>query len=131
MTGRSVPEWIGKTPDTPVPPRVAMRVFDAHDGRCHITGREIDPVRDEWHMEHKKPLRNGGENRESNLAPALVEPHKIKTAIERHDGAKADRIRKKRLGLLKPKSRPIPGSRNSPFKHRLGKYGREAWERRT
>ena len=40
---RAVPEWIGKTPDTKVPPRVRLRVFEKHDGTCHISGRKIRP----------------------------------------------------------------------------------------
>lgn len=131
MTGRSVPEWIGKTPDSPVPERVSRRVFDAYGGRCYLTGRTIDPVRDEWHIEHKIALCNGGRNAESNLAPALVEPHRIKTRADRSEKDKVERVRRKHLGIHKSTSRPIPGSRNSPFKHRLGKFGREAWERRT
>lgn len=101
--GRSVEEWIGKSPDSKPPPSVALRVFDRWDGRCHITGRVIKPG-DKWEIEHIKSLRNGGQNRESNLAPALVAPHKEKTAEERDMGAKADRIRKKHLGLHKSKN---------------------------
>lgn len=41
MTGRSVPEWIGASPDTPVPPRVRARVFEAYGGICYRSGRKI------------------------------------------------------------------------------------------
>lgn len=109
--GRTVREWIGKTPDTRVPPRVADRVLKAHGDRCYLTGREIRPG-DVWQIEHKKALCNGGENRESNLGPALVEPHKIKTKADRREKKKVDRIRKKRFGLLKAR-RPMPGSKAS------------------
>lgn len=127
-TSRAVDEWIGKHPDSDPPPHVRMRIFDHHHGRCHITGREILPG-DVWELEHIKSLRNGGENRETNLAPALVFPHKAKTAIERSDGAKADRVRQKHLGLHKP-ARPMLGSRASPFKQKLGKHWSQSWERR-
>lgn len=128
MTGRSIPEWKGRTPDTQAPRRVRLRVFDHWCGRCYLSGIEILPG-DIWHLEHIKSLKNGGENRESNLAPALVEPHKLKSAREATDGAKADRIKAKHLGLHKSAHRPIPGSRRSPFKHKLN--GRiDAWERR-
>ena len=40
-TGRTVPEWIGKTPDTPAPPRVRLRIFETFGGRCAICGRKI------------------------------------------------------------------------------------------
>lgn len=132
MTGRAVPEWRGSTPDSPAPPRVRRRVFDRHDGRCHITGREIDPVRDLWELEHVKALTLGGLNVESNLAPALIEPHKVKTALDVKAKAKIARIRNKHLGIHKSLHRPINGSRRSGFKHKLdGKFGgRGSWERR-
>src|SRR5262245_25554191 len=123
---RAIDEWIGKTPDSRVPPRVRRRVFDAYGGRCYLTGRAILPG-DIWELEHIKSLRNGGENRESNLAPALVEPHKLKTKRERHDGAKADRVRKKHLGLHVSKYPPLAGTKRSGFKHKLGERGRAAW----
>lgn len=50
-TARTIPEWIGRTPDSVPPPHVVRRVFDAHHGRCHITGAEIDPLRDEWQVD--------------------------------------------------------------------------------
>jgi 5-methylcytosine-specific restriction protein A len=68
---RSVPEWIGKTDDTPPPPRVRLRVFEAHNGKCHLTGRKIGPA-DQWDVDHVLALANGGENRESNLAPRFA-----------------------------------------------------------
>jgi 5-methylcytosine-specific restriction protein A len=101
VTGRSLPEWRGRTADTAVPERVQRRVFDAWAGRCYLSGREIDPVRDIWQIEHVKALCNGGENRESNLAPALVEPHQIKTRADRAEKDKVERIRRKHLGLHK------------------------------
>ena len=104
MTRRSVPEWRGKTPDTPAPPRVRLRIFEAHDGRCHLSGRKIMPG-DEWDLEHKQALANGGENRESNLAPALRTEHRVKTAEDVAQKAKDDRVKKKHLGIWKPKSR--------------------------
>lgn len=65
---RSVDEWIGRTPDTPAPPRVRKRVFEARSGRCHRCCRKIDAAGGErWTLEHMKALINGGENRESNL----------------------------------------------------------------
>ncbi len=88
---RAVPEWIGKTSDSKVPPHVRMRIFLAHDGRCYLTGRKIRPG-EYWELEHKQALCNGGEHREGNLAPALYEPHKIKTARDVKERAKIDRI---------------------------------------
>lgn len=100
---REVPEWIGKTPDTPAPPRVRLRVFEKHSGICYLSGRKIMPG-DKWQLEHPLALINGGENREANLAPALVEPHKVKTAADMAQKAKNDRVRKRHLGIKKPRT---------------------------
>lgn len=100
---RSTGEWIANHDDQKVPPRVRQRVFDAHDGICHITGLKIDPVRDKWELEHKVALILGGEHRERNLAPALKEPHKAKTAAEMKIKAKIDAVRKRHIGITKPK----------------------------
>lgn len=115
---RSVPEWRGSTPDAKVPTRVRLRVFEARKGICHISGRKIMPG-DAWELEHIRPLSLGGEHRENNLAPALVVPHREKTAAEAGVRAKADRIRAKHLGIFPrskaplrsrgfPKTRPMP-----------------------
>lgn len=103
MVGRSTPEWIGATPDSPVPMRVKLRVFERHGGICHLSGRKI-LAGDAWDAEHVKALGLGGENRESNLAPALVSAHREKTAAEVTAMRKADRQRAKYLGIW-PKSK--------------------------
>jgi 5-methylcytosine-specific restriction endonuclease McrA len=76
---RALPEWCGKTPDTPVPPRVRLRVFEAYGGKCYLSGRKI-MAGDKWEVEHIIAIINGGENREKNLAPALKDAHREKTA---------------------------------------------------
>jgi 5-methylcytosine-specific restriction endonuclease McrA len=112
VVGREPEEWIGATPDTPVPDRVKLRVFRRWNGRCYLSGRKIAGG-DPWDVEHVKALGLGGENRESNLRPALKEPHKDKTAADRDLMAKADRIARKHHGLDKPK-RPFP-KRKDPW----------------
>lgn len=127
---RSVPEWIGSTPDAKVPDRVKARVFERHEGRCHITGRKITPG-DAWELEHILPLWKGGEHRESNLAPALVDPHKGKSKAEARERAKSNSVRKRHLGLAKAK-RPVPGSRASKWAKRYNREtGRFETVRRT
>lgn len=117
MTRRSVDEWIGSSPDAKIPDRVRLRVFEAHGGVCHLTGRKIRPG-DQWDMDHVQALCNGGEHRESNLAPALRQAHREKTAEDVSQRAKDDRVRKKHLGIYRPKY-PMPGSRTSQFKKPL------------
>ena len=120
MTGRSVPEWIGKTPDSQPPASVRLRVFNRYKGHCHWSGKKINAaLGDKWELDHIKPLHLDGENRESNLAPILVEQHKKKTSNEIKEKAKADRIRAKHLGTKKKKGKPIPGSKRSKWKKKL------------
>jgi hypothetical protein len=80
-----------------------LRIFERENGICHISGRKIRPG-DKRELEHKKALALGGEHREANMAPALVKPHKAKTAIDRKIKAKNDRVRKRHLGIKKPRS---------------------------
>ena len=100
---REVPEWIGATDDTAIPMRVKLRVFERHGGVCHLSGRKI-AAGEPWDCDHVKALINGGENRESNLAPALKAPHKAKTALDVAEKAKINRKRAKHLGIW-PKGR--------------------------
>jgi 5-methylcytosine-specific restriction protein A len=132
--GRSVTEWVGRTPDTRVPPHVRLRVFDRAGGKCHISGRKIDGTKDKWDLDHIRRLDDGGENRESNLAPVLKEPHKTKTAAETRAGKKADRARMKQVGIKKetqpipqrpkpekPPAKPLPPRRGGIFAQYFGK----------
>jgi hypothetical protein len=118
LTGpRSVPEWIGATPDTAIPDRVKLRVYDAHGGICHIARRKIRPG-EPWDAEHVKAIINGGENRESNLAPALRDKHPIKTAADLAEKAMVYRKRKKHLGF-KVRGQKLPGCRDSFLKKKM------------
>lgn len=104
---RSVPEWIGKDDDAQPPRSVRARVFREHNGICHISRRKI-AAGEAWELEHIRPLAMArpGENlnRETNLAPALVAPHREKSAKEATERAKADRIHAKHFGYF-PKSK--------------------------
>lgn len=100
---RSVPEWIGATPDAAIPARVRLRVFERHGGRCHLSGRLIR-AGDQWDCDHVIALINGGEHRESNLAPALRDAHREKTAEDVAIKSKIARMRAKHLGVF-PKSK--------------------------
>jgi len=95
---RSTEEWIGKTDDTAIPPRVRLRVFEKYGGICQLSNRKI-LAGDQWDLDHIKALWRGGEHRESNLHPVLRESHREKSSEEQSIQAKCDRIRKKHLGI--------------------------------
>ena len=115
---RSVPEWVAKGDDEPVPPRVRLRVFERFGGICCECGVKISGKR--WICDHRKAIINGGENRESNLGPIHEACDKTKTADDVAEKSKNARVRAKHLGLRKRKGPPMPGSRDSPFKRKIG-----------
>ena len=121
--GRSVPEWIGKTPDSKPPAHVVDRIFLRASKVCHISCREIRPG-ETWQVEHIIPLWKGGENRETNMAPALTKPHKMKTAREALERAEERVKRQKTYGMKNPK-RPMPGSKLSGLRKKLN--GQVEW----
>lgn len=112
---RSVPEWIGKTDDSPIPPRVKLRIFEKALGRCNACGSRIYggtvPAYD-----HIIALVNGGQNRESNLQLLCGPCHGAKTGVDIAEKALVYRKKAKHLGIKLKKSRPIPGSRASGLK---------------
>lgn len=114
-SSRKLPEWVGKTPDTPVPPRVKLRVFERYHGRCYLSGIQLRA--DQWETEHIIALINGGENRENNLAPVAIDRHKEKSRQDLKIKSKSYRIRKRNAGIRK-KSK-FPGSKDSPWKRKL------------
>lgn len=103
MMPRSVEEWIGKTPDTPAPPRVRLRVWDRCKGRCHRCGRKI-PTGDKWILEHLTALINGGANMESNLCLTCSWCKPIKDAEDVAEKAKTAAVRQSHI-LPRPPSR--------------------------
>lgn len=100
---RSTAEWIGKTPDAAIPPRVRLRVFERHGGICHLSGRRIR-AGEPWDIDHVVALVNGGVHRESNLAPALCDKHREKTAADVAEKSMIYRKRTKNLGIKKPRT---------------------------
>ena len=112
---RTTDEWRGKTDDTAIPARVRLRVFETCNGLCGSCQRKLYPG-DKWDCDHCVALVNGGEHRESNLRVLCAWCHKSKT---RQDIATKSASYKRRLshaGIKRTSSRPMPGSRNSPWK---------------
>ena len=116
-TGRSVPEWSGISPDSKVPGYVRLRIFERHEGICHLTKRKIR-AGERWDLDHIKPLADGGTHSEANLVPVLDWAHREKTAKENKARAKVRAIKKKHLGIAKTRN-PLPGSRATKWKRTL------------
>jgi 5-methylcytosine-specific restriction enzyme A len=110
---RATKEWVGKTPDSKIPPRVRLRIFEAHGGVCHLSGRKI-AAGELWDIDHIIALINGGEHREANLAPALRDKHREKTADDVAEKAKVARKAKANLGLKPAHAKPIQSAGFAP-----------------
>lgn len=95
---RKVPEWIGKTDDTQIPPRVRLRVFERSAGNCVICGNRVGgsllPA-----FDHILSLINGGENRETNLQLLCQPCHKVKTSQDVKEKSIVAKKRKTHLGI--------------------------------
>ncbi len=112
---RSLPEWIGRTPDSIPPPRVKLRVFQKFNGRCQCGCNRRIHAGEAWEADHIIALVNGGANRESNLRPLLTAHHHDKTAHDVAEKSKVYAVALKHAGLDSP-SRPMPCGKNSGFK---------------
>ena len=116
MTARATDEWRGATPDTAIPPRVRLRVWDACGGRCAICDRKLRAP-DKWDLDHKVALVNAGEHREGNLQVACAWCHREKTAEDVAEKARTAAIRRRHLGIRKPSR--FPCSRDSKFRKKI------------
>lgn len=108
---RAVPEWIGTTPDTAIPPRVRSRVIDRAGGCCEHCSRSFSP-HNLPEIDHTIALINGGENRESNLRALCRDCHGGKTRADVAEKSTVARKHAKHFGFT-PRKRLIPGSKGT------------------
>lgn len=115
-TGRTVAEWIGKTPDSAIPDRVKLRVLMRYACKCAKCGIKLGNGVT-WDCDHTKALVNEGENRESNLQPLCKKNgcHPKKTVDDVALKSETYQARIRHYGIKKPK-RPMPGSKASGLK---------------
>ena len=97
--------------------RRKLAVFEVHSGKCHICGLRIDGTKEAWELEHLVPIAMGGEDDETNVAPAHVKCHKGKTKTDVAQIAKANRVRAKHNGAKKKAT--IPGSKGTGFRRKM------------
>ena len=97
---RAVPEWVAPTDDTKIPDRVRQRIFDAHDGCCHVCDIQIGGKL--WNVDHRIAIANGGAHRESNLAPICIPCHKIKSRVDVGIKSKIAAVKARHTGVRQP-----------------------------
>ena len=114
---RSVPEWIGTTPDTAIPARVKLRLSNKFLD-CAGCGSFMASW-ESRQFDHIIALINGGENRESNLQVLCNMCHQLKTAVDVAEKAVVARKRKKALGIKAKPKRPLMGTVASGWRKRM------------
>jgi 5-methylcytosine-specific restriction enzyme A len=100
---RPVAYWVATRDDAPIPPRVRLRVFERHDGRCACCGRKI-LAGERWECDHTVALINGGTHSEGNLQPLLTAHHREKTKADVALKSKVSRVRAKHVGIKRRSS---------------------------
>lgn len=100
---REVREWIGKRPESMPSTKVLLRLHDKQDGKCACgCGQPLDLERpNSIDCDHIVPLKDGGENRESNLQLLLKDCHADKTKAENSARATAERHQAKAFTTTK------------------------------
>ena len=100
---RTTPEWIGANDNSPIPPRVKLRVFTKAKERCqHCERRICGKLTAEY--DHITALVNGGGNRESNIQLLCIECHGLKTKSDVAEKSITARKIAKRIGIKKPRT---------------------------
>jgi len=108
-------------------PTQRAAIFRDVGGKCHVCTRRI-AAGERWELDHVLPLALGGKDAPDNLAPCCEWCHKSKSLADLGRIRKADRQSKFHAGERhRRKSRPMPGSKASNWKHRMDGQ----WERRT
>lgn len=119
---RSVPEWVGKTDDTPPSKACKARIMARQDGICGCgCGVKLGVCGERIEFDHIQALILEGENRESNLQALRPCCHKPKTKRDVAQKAKEAHRRANNYGLKNPKPRGalIPGSKGSGWRRPL------------
>lgn len=100
---REVPEWIGATDDTPIPPRVKVRVFERCNGHCcECRVRIVGSISPEF--DHVTAIANGGRNAESNIQLLCKPCHAAKTKGDVAEKSFLYRKRLRAIGIKKPRT---------------------------
>lgn len=96
---RSVAEWIGRTDNSAVPPRVKARLYMMANGKCQHCTRFIDGRKLTAEYDHITALINLGKNCETNLQLLCQECHLIKSGADVAIKSKDAKVRAKHIGI--------------------------------
>lgn len=109
-------QYIPPTERRPMTKQRRVRIFLSRNGICCLCGNQIQAHAEEWFVEHPLALNLGGSDDDAELHPAHV---KCKPSKDKTDAgliAKRNTAIDKTCADRPKKSRPFPGSRQSPFK---------------
>jgi len=90
---------VGTTKRKAMSPTRRLRIWEAHGGQCCICQGKIDGVRERWIVEHVRPLALGGEDADTNCAPAHEACASSKTKADIAQISKAKRQKQKHIGI--------------------------------
>lgn len=95
-----------------------VALFDRHAGVCHICEQQIQTGRC-WEVSHIVPLGLGGEDIDSNRAPAHKPCHAWQTRMTDLPAiAKARRVYARHIGAYEPRRR-LPFGRDDRLRRRM------------
>lgn len=115
---RTVSEWKGRTDDTPIPPRVKLRILARQGDRCRDCGQKFGgKLRPEF--DHRPAMINGGENRESKIDAVCAPCHAICTKADVAEKSAVAKTRKSHLSIKARKGRPMAGTVASGWRKRF------------
>lgn len=88
------------------------KLFLERGGICHICSNKIVVPNEAWQVEHVVPFAMGGKDDVTNMCPAHVDCHAIKTKDDVEAIAKAKRIEARHIGATVRKPWPKRGFHN-------------------
>lgn len=110
MRTAKIKEWIGRTPEAMPGQTVLLRLYVKQNGKCACgCGQVMNLDRDEIDCDHKVPLRDDGENRESNLQLMFRKHHRAKTKVENIARGEERRHKAKAFTAIRARKQKIAG----------------------
>ena len=101
--------------------RERLRLFNLHNGICHICNQKIDGVRDEWEIEHIIPHAIAFDQSETdeNRKPAHKKCHAAKTKDDVATISKCKRVQARHIGAKSPSKSPLPFGKEHYLKSKI------------